>query len=240
MAIYFAWMGLYAHCLRFPALFGFASFIWQTTQNLSPDENPTTMPYSVFFAMWSISFLSAWKQRENEYRFLWGSKGYEKQEVPWVEFKGVFQKNPETGNETIVHKSQLVRYGRLVASNAFTFACITGTAWLALEATALKERDLLGTFNSTAGNGTYGWNSTNITITVMDDSEGAVLSKALVMDMVEAKKWGIISSVCNLIIIQGFGVIYDVIAQKLTRWENHRTDTEHTDALVVKTFVLHF
>jgi hypothetical protein len=240
VAIYFAWMGLYAHCLIFPALFGFASFVWQTTLNLSPDENPTTIPYSVFFAMWSISFLSAWKQRENEYRFLWGSKGYEKCEVPRVEFKGVFQKNHETGNEIIVHKSQLVRYGTLVASNAFTFACIIGTARLALEATALKERDLLDTFNSTAGNSTHGWNSTNITITVMDDAEGAVLSKALVMDMVEAKKWGIISSICNLLIIQGFGAIYEIIAQKLTQWENHRTNTEHTDALIVKTFLFEF
>lgn len=34
--------------------------------------------------------------------------------------------------------------------------------------------------------------------------------------------------------------IYDIIAKKLTQWENHRTQTEVDDALVYKLFAFEF
>ena len=40
------------------------------------------IPFSIFFAMWSIGFLSAWSVREFEYKFLWGTEGHEDHEKP--------------------------------------------------------------------------------------------------------------------------------------------------------------
>ena len=53
-------------------------------------------------------------------------------------------------------------------------------------------------------------------------------------------KWKIISSICNLMIIQVFGRIYELLAQTLTEWENHRTRSERADAVIVKNFSFQF
>ena len=66
--------GMYTHGLIFPSLLGTMSAIWGA-QFKEPDENGLGLYYSIFFAMWSISFLSSWKRSENEYKFLWGTEG---------------------------------------------------------------------------------------------------------------------------------------------------------------------
>ena len=52
------------------------------------DENPTTLAYSIYLALWSVTFLNSWSRRENELKFLWGSEGYETVEKPRPQFKG--------------------------------------------------------------------------------------------------------------------------------------------------------
>lgn len=37
---------------------------------------------------WSMSFLSSWVRKENEYKFLWGSEGHEEHERPRPQFSG--------------------------------------------------------------------------------------------------------------------------------------------------------
>lgn len=54
------------------------------------------------------------------------------------------------------------------------------------------------------------------------------------------KKWKLVSSVVNLILIQGGGQAYERIAGKLNRWENHKTQTEYTDSLILKAFGFQF
>ncbi|KAK2185181.1 hypothetical protein NP493_243g00000 [Ridgeia piscesae] len=50
----------------------------------------------------------------------------------------------------------------------------------------------------------------------------------------------VISSVLNAISILILGKIYDVLAWKLTDWENHRTQTRYDDALIMKLFAFQF
>lgn len=45
------------------------------------------------------------------------------------------------------------------------------------------------------------------------------------------RKWALLSSVLNLLIIQTFGIAYEYIATALCEWENHRTETEYEDAV---------
>lgn len=40
----------------------------------------------------------------------------------------------------------------------------------------------------------------------------------------------------NGVAIQGFGYVYKDIANRLTEWENWRTDVDHESAVVAKTF----
>ncbi|KAK3592836.1 hypothetical protein CHS0354_028912 [Potamilus streckersoni] len=50
----------------------------------------------------------------------------------------------------------------------------------------------------------------------------------------------IVSSVFNAVSVLILGKIYDWLARKLTEWENHRTQTQFDDALIIKLFVFQF
>ncbi|XP_077983931.1 anoctamin-4-like isoform X2 [Glandiceps talaboti] len=50
----------------------------------------------------------------------------------------------------------------------------------------------------------------------------------------------LISSVLNSVSIMIMGKIYEILAYKLTDWENHRTQTSYDDALIIKLFAFQF
>ena len=56
----------------------------------------------------------------------------------------------------------------------------------------------------------------------------------------QQKRWQYASSALNLFIIESFGMIYAAFAERLTEFENHRTEAEHSNASVVKMFVFQF
>ena len=51
---------------------------------------------------------------------------------------------------------------------------------------------------------------------------------------------GILGSVIGAVVIILFNVMYGKLAEFLNNWENHRTETEHQDALIFKTFLFQF
>lgn len=53
-------------------------------------------------------------------------------------------------------------------------------------------------------------------------------------------KWKLLSAGANLFIIQTAGFIYEGIADALNNMENFRTDTEHSDGLIIKNFLFQF
>ena len=53
-------------------------------------------------------------------------------------------------------------------------------------------------------------------------------------------KWKVLSSFTNLFLIQGGGQVYERLAGRLNRWENHRTQTEFTDMIIAKAFFFQF
>ena len=56
----------------------------------------------------------------------------------------------------------------------------------------------------------------------------------------EQKKWQFLSSALNLVIIQSFGMIYELITALLNDYENHRTEAEAENSLVIKNFIFQF
>ena len=58
--------------------------------------------------------------------------------------------------------------------------------------------------------------------------------------LLEERKYQLLSSALNLIIIGINGQIFYAIARKLTNWENHRTQSEVENGLVAKNFAFQF
>eukprot|EP01043_Picozoa_sp_COSAG02_P023781 COSAG02_NODE_1279_length_13487_cov_7.611696_12_plen_1124_part_00 len=212
VALYFAWMELYTRALFWPAGLGCFGMITQFTVD-TVDDNPFTIPYSVFFAAWSIVFLSSWKRRENELKFLWGTEGFEARERPRSEFKGAHVVNPETNRDEIVYTQPVKRMIVNCVSLMFSvmFCCVTIVC--AVGATLIKD---------------------NAPINSWTDEQ---IAQATPFDKYGYKAF---ASFLNLVIIVLGGLIYEAIARILTDWENHRTPTEWEDSIIFKNFLFQF
>eukprot|EP01043_Picozoa_sp_COSAG02_P065423 COSAG02_NODE_9868_length_2088_cov_1.218703_1_plen_471_part_01 len=66
VAMYFSWLELYTRALVWPSATGVIGMTIQVVHAESVDDNVFTIPYTLFFAAWSITFLGSWTRRENE------------------------------------------------------------------------------------------------------------------------------------------------------------------------------
>jgi hypothetical protein len=139
VALYFAWVGLYTQWLVAPAFTGACTMAGNFINEGGLESNPLVLAYSIFLSLWSTSFLEAWKRRENELKFQWGSEGFETTEQPRVHFSGVFEVHPLTGVEKLVHKNKYQRYAKLVVTFLIGFFMIIMTGIAAMNAYLVRE-----------------------------------------------------------------------------------------------------
>jgi hypothetical protein len=210
VGLYFCWLELYTRALFWPAGLGFLVIFNQLTHDAGPDGNVFTVPYTMFFAAWSISFLSSWTRRQNELKFLWGTEGFEMHEKPRAQFKGAHVVNPETGRDDIVYHKPVKRAITIALSGCISFVLIMCTLFFAVQASLIKDKYRLSP------------------------------AEELQATLWENNKWKLVSSMLNLLIIVIAGAIYEYLAYHLTMWENHRTNTEFEDSIIMKNFLFQF
>ena len=251
VALYFAWIGLYTQKLKVPAVLGLMTMAGYSVYGT--DKNPFALVYSVYLSLWSTLFLAQWQRYENDLKFRWGSEGFEQNEEPRSEFRGRFVRSDESGIERLVHKdgkSRVKRITKMVLSWASIFAMIFGVCCAAMIAYLIRELrnevpDMYLTGNGTLSvvysiltiNGTEYANITDVNGTLLyyGDAELAPID-----DPAPDKKFKYLSSVSSLIFIQIASRIYKRLSVRLTSTENHRTQTEYDDALIVKNLMFEF
>lgn len=355
-ALYFAWLQLYTCWLRYAALIGAFVMFGNYYGDNGIDGNPFVLAYSIFLSLWSTLFVEAWTNRENELRCLWGSAGFEAQEQPRPQFRGMIREDPMTKVKQLVHESDLQRYAKTAVSQAIILCCIMLVIFGAYGAYAIRqikkvteescinpchqlqldwaataqfddwtdfdfvmakqmecesilsERDRFGdlanvtrdqsssfcAFSRPAAGAENGgcveaqwWlngtlcagdkvrfkfdqqtmpkgsreyqyrfgadlsdQSTEVSRKNCEEATGVrgdCIYTPYLLDGVEINptwwertKWKLLSSLINLILIQGGGQIYERLAGFLNEWENHRTETEYTDSLIFKAFGFQF
>eukprot|EP01047_Picozoa_sp_COSAG01_P039957 COSAG01_NODE_3331_length_6243_cov_5.546061_3_plen_338_part_00 len=216
VALYFAWMNLYIRWLQPAALMGVLTMIGHANGGI--DQNPLTVMYSIFLALWSTLFLESWQRTENTLKFQWGSEGFELSEKPRPQFAGKFERHPLTGVENLVHASVPKRVLKLLLTwlfgTAMIFAVIIG-AMNAYLVRALSSSDDAAA--AAAGSGGSGGGD--------GSAAGGAEEAAGLFSEAKLFKYG--SSVCSLTLILLASKVYKGVARKLTDWENHRTETEH-------------
>lgn len=229
IALYFAWVGMYVQCLVFPSTLGVFTFVLRLVNNESNDQDSLKIPYTIFFAIWSMSFLSSWKCRENEYKFLWGTEGHEEHEQPRPEFQGKHTVNKITGKATTEFEAPIKRMIIKILSALLSVVCILVTAFCGITATNYKysgpqvnATDMMSA-GSSSGAGA--------------DEGPDIFSVDYAKDFVLANEYMLKSSIMNLVLIVVAGAVYNQIAHWLNDVENHRTPTEYNDALIIKTFL---
>lgn len=243
-AMYFAFAGLYCQSMLYPALLSiFVEVLHRLRvypqwvldlQDLSLDNSANSnlyvLPYSVFLAIWAIMLLESWKRREWELKFIWGSEGFEKDEQPRPEFDGVPEENLLTGVVTLVYGNIKGRMCKLALSLSLTVTLMALNIVLLFQAIGLsgkqsmqeQKAQLVGENGTAFGNSTW------------------VIVERTGIEYIDKNFYELLAAVLNLFIIVVFGGLYQSLAEKLTDWENHRTQTEWDDALTVKSFLFQF
>ena len=117
IGLYTAWLVLYTKSLLWPAALGIIIQVYQSSQgDVSVDNNPLMVYYSVFLCLWSAGFNVAWQRRQRELAFLWGSEDVEDEAPVRTEFKGMLVMDEVTKEEEMTYTTQWVRAVRLVMS----------------------------------------------------------------------------------------------------------------------------
>eukprot|EP01051_Picozoa_sp_SAG22_P012592 SAG22_NODE_1324_length_4742_cov_2.192117_1_plen_1423_part_00 len=227
VGMYFSWVAMYTKSLTFASIVGMCSYLYQFLTDITANENPATVYYSVFFSIWSITFLSAWKQREVENAFLWGSEDFQVYERPRPNFKGRHVINPITKRETVEYSNQASRYVKLTMSQLLSFMLCYIVADLAVSATNVKHMQNPLIHETLA----------SIHSSFAVDPNGTAEQYHVVHKVVN---WKVVASLLNLCLIVVSGLIYRGVAELLTKWENHRTQTEYQDNLITKQFSFEF
>lgn len=229
VALYFSWLGMYTSALALNAVFGIGVMILQPIFG-GVDNNPMTVTYSVYVGLWSITFLSTWGRRENEVRYLWGTEGLSLQEEPRREFSGEVVYNPDTGRTFKVPRSMWRHRGKRVVSVLVVAFMMVATTLAATGATLLRyiedEETLL--FKDVGGSSSG------------NENAELLAGYNFVEKQWMQKKYIVLSAATNLIIIVLFGLMFETVAEVLTNFENHRTESDFANSLVVKNFCFQF
>ena len=148
-------------------------------------------------------------------------------------FKGVLRVNEGTNREELVHPKIWLRYVKFSVSACFILGMMLSTVLLAYVCTTVgtlgNVDQYLGAAAALGGSGSGS-----------AAAEGELSASAKVRAAVYANLFKILASVGNLLIIQIMGALYEHMAVKLNDWENHRTQTEYDNNLIVKNFAFQF
>lgn len=186
-------------------------------------DNDITPWYSLVICIWGTLFLELWKRRNAVLAYEWDVEHFESNEPDRPEFEGEIKKDIITG-EVIKHYSAHKKFFKYVIS--VTVFLLMVCVVLIISVSVITYRIFLRidyctitgiSSNGTSINGTTRWNV--LTCTVVTSFGATVL---------------------NAIAIMILGKIYDMLAVKLTDWENHKTETDYRDALIVKLFAFAF
>ncbi|KAM6977247.1 anoctamin-7 [Aplochiton taeniatus] len=254
IALYFAWLGFYTAWLLPVALVGtfvFVSGIMSMSSNTPAKEictsgssflmcplcntcqpwnmsdicpmakvgylfdHPGTVLFSVFMSLWAVTFLEFWKRKMATLAHHWDCMDFhEEEERPRPEFAAMapaMEQHPVTGvREPYFPKN--TRLSRMLTGSMviIVMLCVV----MIFLVTVIIYRGIVSVKMYHAGNVVLRTQAGNI----------ANISGCLV----------------NLALILLMGQVYTALAEQLTKWEMHRTQTQYEDAFTFKVFVFQF
>ncbi|MBN3298497.1 ANO7 protein, partial [Amia calva] len=178
-------------------------------------DNGGTVFFSIFMSLWAVTFLEYWKRTNSVLAHRWDCSEFEEiEERPRPEFTAMAPmtvRNPVTGAEEPYFPKTL-RFNRTLTG--FMVIIIMVTVVLMFLIAIILYRTILSIVISRSQNAFFIF------------SAGRIAS--------------LTGSVLNLLVILLLSRVYTLLAQILTRWEMHRTQTKYEDAFILKVFVFQF
>ncbi|KAG9410682.1 hypothetical protein AC1031_018707 [Aphanomyces cochlioides] len=214
VAFYFAWVQMYTKWLLLPTLAGIWLFVLQV-QSQSLDQ-PLAPVYALFMAVWASVFLVAWKRRANSLAYRWGVLGYEDDDEDIrADYRDATSFLPRGC-------TRWLKYAVTFVIVVVFMAAILGVMYLAFTTRDRLQQESL----AVQSNLTAQWHHLTLAnlASIRDGLSIGFWFYLLIMPM--------LYGLC----IPVFDMAFSSIATKLTKWENHKTESAYQSALILKVF----
>lgn len=216
IAIYFAWLEFYTKMLLLPAIAGAITFTYLEAKRIETggqNEGYILIAFALFVVIWSSLFSETWKRKNGILDALWGLHGLHTTFRYRAQFRGTQSYNPVTDEEEMTFESKFRRRRALGVSIIIILlmVCIVLVALVGL---------FLLKYWINAHDGKH----------LTEHNISLEYKSALTLCVTGA----------NAVQILILNMIYRGVAEKLTEWENHRTDSEFENNLVTKVFLFQF
>lgn len=220
VAFYFAWLGFYTRWLVYASFIGLIPFLVGMGEEKGDAEgfdNPITPLYCFFISLWSTTFLEAWKREQSVLAFKWGVVDFEENERPRPQYTGIERAGIYVTNQWI-NLEKAEKQGKTVPKNLYyprgrrQFKMFFGSPFII-----------------------------SLVLACIGGTMGLLLFRLYLQGTDMGVFWGgTIGGVLNGLTIAILNEVYAVVAVLLNDWENHRTETDYEDNLVLKTFIFQF
>nr|KAE8920385.1 hypothetical protein PF009_g29318 [Phytophthora fragariae] len=231
IAMYFAWLAFYTRMLVLPSVYGVVVHVLGLL-NLAPSYTV----HCVLVAIGTSLIADMWRRRQREVEFAWGYDGVlsSLHATTRLQFRGEWMQDPVTGAKCFdfPHHKRLLRQ-LLAVPLLVSMCCLVGGYVVGLH---VFSEHLRASYSESCTRAwtreEQGFPSTGYWAYVADKW---VPSNDLMI-------CGLVShgpSVINAVIIYFMDNLYQLLARKLTEFENYRTLDEHEAHLVTKRMPFH-
>jgi hypothetical protein len=226
IAMYFSFLGFYTASLLFPAAIGIAAFVLSQLKNRSADSEIAPY-YCAFLAVWATLFSEFWKRTQNTHAHTWNTleEDLEEDQRP----RGVFAGTERTGFYT-----------------SRGFVPLEKSEYPPAEAARLPETLYFPRWRVRAAQAVSAVVVLLMIGVVIGVSLGTLYMRLYLQKNFDAGrksriKWGSIGAgVTQGVLITLLNFLYEYLALALNRMENHRTETDYENNLVIKLFSFQF
>ncbi|KAE9332289.1 hypothetical protein PF008_g15013 [Phytophthora fragariae] len=214
IALYFAWLEFYTKMLVFPSVAGVITFCYIEARQAATGTNQQgyiLIAFAIFVVIWSSLFSELWKRKNGLLDSLWGLSGLHQSFRYRPQFRGTKSYHPTTDVEEVTFESKSKR------RRAFIMSVLVVTFMVGIVVVALFGLFVLKHWINNSDN-------------LETHNISAKYQSSLTFGV----------TVVNAIQILVLNTVYRLVARKLNDLENHRTDAEYENYLVIKVFLFQF
>jgi hypothetical protein len=256
IAFYFGWLEFYTQMLLVPAVIGCIVFAVQVGAGAQDKAVGVSMIiFGGFISLWSTVFAELWKRKSAVYNLAWGTSTYVTQEQPRPAFQGRTRISPTTDErESFFKDEKSYIYGILggvLVAGVMIVAVLVALGSIFV----LKEKLSFAVYMS--GDDKITYDPSHLVSHILPTPAGfyptiaAALAGMKVLGMENTNTMYVnpetsllpgpaIAGLINAIQIGIMNTLYRKVAIWLNNWENHRTDTDFENHLILKTFLFQF
>lgn len=257
MALYFAFLQHLTRGLLMPSAIGLVVVLYGILYGSA--DNPLTPFYSIFMMLWLPWFCKTWRREEARLAFKWNVEDFEEAERERPQFRGPPARGFYSAGGHFIDVDEEDRLGSAAplikkftpeerqSRVAFSYGVIMPIVVVVMIGVValLAYRSFLQISLSTAQHIALGPLAEldfepNASALPAIDSDDVGTAHVHLAPSYAVTIGSVIGAGIYSVWISATNYIYSLVAVRLNDWENHRTQTEYEDALIIKTFCFQF